>query len=167
MANAILYRRDPTHRQVDVGFADPQNLPSTDILEFTFPDDILEGLQETYNNNIKSIPVPNQDGVRVLNIQENGLNANKITISGVFKKDIGAGIIKLKQLRDGNPTMVDTFHLFGNIGIEVDNAPQFNIDPDENHGLYIDATTLGYAGERFTRYDFSVTLGFGGTIQVP
>lgn len=164
MANAILFRRDPTHRQVDVGFADPQSLLDADKLEFIFPDDILEGLQETYNNNIKSIPVPNQDGVRVLNIQENGLSANKITISGVFKKDIGAGIAKLKTLRKGNPKMVDTFHLFGNIGIEVDNAPEFNIDPDENQGLYIDATTLGYAGQRVTRYDFSVTLGFGGTV---
>ena len=59
---------------------------------------------------------------------------------------------------------VDTFHLFGAFGIEIDNAPKLNVESTATAGLFIDATTIGYAGIRTTRYDFSVTLGFGGTI---
>ena len=117
---------------------------------------------ETYQNNIKSIAVPNQDGVRKLNIQENGLNNNTFVVNGVFSKSVSAGIAKIKLLRKRK--QVDTFHLYGNIGLEIDNAPEFNLDPTATAGLYIVSTSIGYAGIRTTRYDFSVTLGFGGTV---
>ncbi len=160
MANAILFYRTPASTIAIT--ADPQDLPSGQILEFVFSDDLLEGLREEYRNNIKQIPVPNQDGVRKLNVQENGLQDNKITINGVFSKSVFAGVQKLKAMRKRK--QVDTFHLFGIIGLEVDNAPEFDIDPTATAGMFIDATTIGYAGIRTTRYDFSVTLGFGGTI---
>jgi len=165
MANAILFERDPTHRSSGDGFDDPQTLPSTattEKLEFVFPDDILEGISEQYENNIKYIPVPNQDGVRKINIQENGLMRNEFTVNGVFSKDISASIIKLKLIRKRK--QVDTFHLYGNIGLEIDNAPEFSLDPDGTSGLSIKSTTIGYAGIKTTRYDFSVTLGLGGTV---
>lgn len=160
MSNAILFFRTPSNTQVLV--PDPQNLPGFQLLVFTFPNDIMEGINETYQNNIKQLPIPNQDGVRKLNIQENGLQNFTFTINGVFEKGGTAlGISRLQSFRTRK--QVDTFHLFGAFGIEIDNAPEFNIDPDETKGLHIQSTTVGYAGQRFTRYDFSVTLGFGGT----
>ncbi|KKM81412.1 hypothetical protein LCGC14_1330050 [marine sediment metagenome] len=160
MANAILFYRTPTTRIADV--ADPQNLPTGQKLEFTFPDDIMEGINEDYRNNIKQIPIPNQDGVRKLNIQENGLNTYTLTLNGVFKKTAGVGIADLKVMRILK--QVDTTHIFGIFGIEIDNAPEFNLDPDGTKGFHIISTTTGYAGVKTTRYDFSVTLGFGGTV---
>jgi hypothetical protein len=164
MANAILFYRtaSPNTRKDNVTYTDPQNLPTPQKLEFNFPDDILEGVSESYNNNIKTIAVPNQDGVRKLNIQENGLNNNVFTINGVFSKDVNAGIQKLKAIR--KIKQVDTYHLFGRFGIEIDNAPEYNIDPIDSFGLHIMSTTIGYAGIKTTRYDFQVSLGFGGTI---
>lgn len=159
MANAILYTRTPTSTAVIT--PDPQNLPTAQKLIFTFPDDVMEGVNETYENNIKSISSPNQDGTRKINIQENGLRINTITINGVFKKTAGVGIAQLQVLR--KQKQVDTFHIFGNIGLEIDNAPEFNLDPTATKGFHIISTSIGYAGVRTTRYDFSVTLGFGGT----
>ena len=69
MANALLFFRTPSNTKVLV--PDPQNLPGFQKLEFIFPADIMEGVNETYNNNIKQLPIPNQDGTRKLNIQEN------------------------------------------------------------------------------------------------
>ncbi len=160
MANAILYFRDESSKISDI--ADAQNLDPSQVLEFVFPDDILEGIQETYENNIKYIPIPNQDGTRKINIQENGLMSNGFTINGVFKKDAGAGIAKLKLLRKRK--QVDTFHVYGDVGLEIDNAPEFSLDPNDSAGLSIKSTSIGYAGQRTTRYDFSVIVGFGGTI---
>lgn len=167
MANAILYYRTPTTRTIDGGgapplYEDPQNLPVTQILEFVFPDDIMEGVRETYQNNIKTSPVPNQDGVRKINVQENGLTSNSIVVRGVFKKNAGVGIQRLKDMR--LVKQVDTYHQYGVFGIEIDTAPQFNIDPDDQKGLHIISTDIGYAGQAKTRYDFTITLGFGGTV---
>jgi len=160
MANAILFYRTPTSDQGTT--ADPQNLPAAQILEFTFPDDIMEGVNENYKNNIRQIPIPNQDGIRKINIQENGLEIFTLTVNGVFKKDSGVGIARLKAMRVRK--QIDTTHIFGAFGIEIDNAPEFNLDPDGTKGFHIINTTVGYAGVRTTRYDFSVTLGFGGTV---
>ncbi len=167
MANAIIYYRTDspdtkTTNTTPIDYSDPQNLPVAQILEFVFPDDIMEGVRETYQNNIKTSPVPNQDGVRKLNVQENGLTSNSIVVRGVFKKNAGVGIQRLKDMR--LVKQVDTYHQYGVFGIEIDNAPQFNIDPDDQKGLHIISTDIGYAGQAKTRYDFTITLGFGGTV---
>jgi len=164
MANAILFYRDETHESTGDGFDDPQSLPLSPYkLEFIFPDDILEGISEQYENNIKYIPVPNQDGVRKINVQENGLMRDEFTVYGVFSKNVSASIIRLKALR--KLKQVDTIHLYGRIGLEIDNAPEFSLDPNGTRGLSIKSTTIGYAGIKTTRYDFSVVLGFGGTVD--
>jgi len=164
MANALLFYRTPTTRGVGSGdgFDDPQTLATAQKMEFIFPADIMEGVNEQYQNNIKQIPIPNQDGARKLNVQENGLQNLTFTINGVFEKGGSTlGITRLKQFRVRK--QVDTFHQFGIFGIEIDNAPEFDIDPSATLGLFVQSTQIGYAGVRFNRYDFSVTLGFGGT----
>jgi len=161
MSNALLFFRTPASDKVIT--PDPQDLDTSQKLEFIFPADIMEGVNETYQNNIKQIPVPNQDGARKLNVQENGLQTATFTLNGVFEKGgTTLGITRLKAFRIRK--QVDTTHLFGSFGIEIDNAPEFNLDPNTTLGLFIQSTTVGYAGQRFTRYDFSVTLGLGGTL---
>ena len=59
MADAILfYRQDG---QVGVPIA---SLPSFQKLEFTFPDNVLEGIQEEWQNNVIDLPVPISDGTK-------------------------------------------------------------------------------------------------------
>lgn len=159
MANAILFYRTPASTIAIT--MDPQNLPTAQKLEFTFPDNIMEGVNEQYQNNIKQIPVPNQDGSRKINIQENGLSLFTLTVNGVFNKASGAGASKLKAMKILK--QVDTFHLFGIFGLEIDSTPDFNLDPTAAKGFHIQSTNIGYQSVRTTRYDFSVTLGFGGT----
>ena len=165
MGNAILYYRTPTTLASDPLYDTVAELLSAfplQCLQFTFPDDIFEGISEQYENNVRSIPIPNQDGSRTLNIQENGLNSYNFTISGVFGKNTAVGIQRLKSFR--KRLQVDTTHVYGAFGIQIDNASEFNIIPTPTKGLYIKSTNIGYAGQRTTRYDFQVTLGFGGTL---
>ena len=161
MANAIIYYRTPTSKISDI--ADPQNLLAAQKLEFTFPDNILEGVSEQYDNNIKQIPIPNQDGTRKINLQENGLSAFTLTVNGVFKKSSGNGVSKLKDMR--KLKQVDTHHLFGVFGLEIDSTPDFNLDPSATAGFHIKSVNIGYQSVNTTRFDFSVTFGFGGTVS--
>ncbi|MGI9535124.1 MAG: hypothetical protein ACR2NW_09245 [Thermodesulfobacteriota bacterium] len=160
MANALLYYRTPTSTSNII--SDPFDLDSDQQLEFIFPDDLLEGLNELYKNNIKQIPVPNQDGARKINIQENGLEINNLSLNGIFKNENGNGISQLKKFR--LLKQIDNYHLFGVFGIQIDNAPEFNLDPDNTMGFHISETIIGYIGMKKTRYDFNVKLGFGGTL---
>ena len=165
MANAILYYRTPTTRLVDTGYTTPalvlSNAP-TQCLEFTFPDNILEGITENYRNNIKKISAPNQEGIRKINIQENGLESYGFTIYGVFKKDITTGINRIKSFR--KLKQVDSYHTYGIFGLSISNASGFSFECDNTKGLLIDGTKIGYEGMKVTRYDFSIDIGFGGTL---
>lgn len=160
MANGLLYYRTTTSKTTTT--ADPQNLPSGQKLEFTFPTDLLESIQEAYSNNIKRSPIPNQDGTRKVNVQENGLESYTITISGVFKKSPEAGISTIRNMR--KILQVDAHHIYGKFGLKIDNAPQYDIDPTDVKGLHIISTSIGYRSPEVARYDFQITLGFGGTL---
>jgi hypothetical protein len=165
MANALLYYRTPSTPVSNPTYDTPAKLLATfpaQCLEFIYPDDILEGITETYRNNIKKIPAPNQDGVRKINIQENGLDSYGFTIHGVFKKNAGVGIVKLQAFR--KIKQVDTTHTYGAFGLEISNAPAFSFEANTVRGLFMDGTRIGYDGMKVTRYDFSVDIGFGGTL---
>ena len=165
MANAILYYRTPTTPVTTLAYDTPAKLLATfpaQCLEFVYPDDLLEGITETYSNNIKKIPAPNQDGVRKINIQENGLDAYGFTIHGVFKKSAGVGIARLQAFRLRK--QVDTVHTYGAFGLSISNAPVFSFEATTTKGLFMDGTRIGYEGMKVTRYDFSVDIGFGGTL---
>ena len=87
MASAILFYRtdgdisgesDTRKKASGSTYYNPADLPSAQKLDFTFPDNVLEGLKESYTNNIIDIPVPNSEGVRRVNKQENGLKSGHI-----------------------------------------------------------------------------------------
>ena len=164
MANALLYYRTENTRTVDVSpvdYSDPFDLPSSQKLEFIFPNDILESINESYQNNVKQSPVPNQDGTRKINIQENGLSSYGLSINGVFKKDVVDGIQKLKLMR--KTKQVDNYHVHGKFGLKISNASEYDLDPTNLSGFHIISTNVGYFGVRNTRYDFTINLGFGGS----
>lgn len=143
------------------------------VLEFDFPDNVLEGINFNYQNNITSIPAPNSEGIKRINKVENGLKSLTLVINGVFRnnKTINADIAILKDM--ATRSQVDLKHVAGIIGFFSPNAPEFNLDPNATTGaLPIGKATIGYTLESFkigfigqenTRYDFQVMLSFGGT----
>ena len=184
MASAILFYRtdgsipvngsnEPDTRKKASGstYYNPIDLPSAQKLDFTFPDNVLEGLKEDYKNNIIDIPVPNSEGVRRINKQENGLKSISVTINGMLK-NTQTDIQKLKTIRQ--TPQLDPQHPFGRIGFYSPNATEFSLDPSATivssvdvpatQGYTISGVTIGYTGQSKTRYSFSATLNFGGTM---
>ena len=180
MASAILFYRtdgeisgetDTRKKASGSTYYDPEDLPPAQKLDFTFPDNVLEGLKEDYKNNIIDIPVPNSEGVRRINKQENGLKSVSITINGMLK-NTQTDIQKLKTIRQ--TPQLDPQHPFGRIGFYSPNATEFSLDPSATivssvdvpatQGYTISGVTIGYTGQSKTRYSFSATLNFGGTM---
>ena len=180
MASAILFYRtdgdisgesDTRKKASGSTYYDSADLPPAQILTFTFPDNVLEGLSESYTNNIIDIPVPNSEGVRRVNKQENGLKSVSLMINGMLK-NTQTDIQKLKTIRQ--TPQLDAQHPFGRIGFYSPNATEFSLDPSATivssadvpatQGYTISAVKIGYTGQSKTRYSFSATLNFGGTM---
>ena len=159
MVDSMIYYR--TSNTTVSLVSNPINLPTAQKLSFVTPTNILEVVNETYVNNIIDIPVPISDGTRKINKQDNGLNSYSFSISGIFDKPV-TDLVTLNLLR--TTKQITTDHPYGCIGFYSPNAPQFNIDPIATRGLTIKNTAIGYTGQKKTRYGFSISLSFGGTI---
>ncbi len=94
MADAMLYYRTPTtYKGISTDtYYDPINLPIGQRMEFTFSDNLLEGIDFQYQNNVIDIPVPVSDGTRKINKQDNGLKSILLTINGQFKIPKSGGV---------------------------------------------------------------------------
>ncbi len=175
MPNALLYYRTPSTLSDTVGATTPEllltNFPNQ-VLEFIFPENLLEGISFVYENNVISIPAPNSDGVKKISKQENGVRNISLVINGVFKnnKVINTDIGKLKNM--AQLSQVDGKHVNGIIGFFSPNAPEFSLDPNATAGALpigkatlgytLESFRIGYVGQKTNRYDFSVNLSFGG-----
>lgn len=178
MPTALLYFRDTNSLRDDVGAATPIDLLANfepQVLEFDFPENVLEGLSFDYANNVIDIPAPNSEGKRRINKQENGLRGVTLTINGVFRNPkpqiLSADIAKLKKM--AALPQIDNDNIFGVVGFFSPNALEFSLDPDASNatkgtiGYTIQSFRIGYVGQKTTRYDFQVILSFGGTYVSP
>jgi len=183
MTDAILYYRDTTHIKGagSSTYYNPSALPTTGgnnnkgyKLTFTFSDNLLEGIDFNYQNNVLDIPVPISTGLRKINKQDNGLKSITLTINGEFKIPHSGGapsldddIERLKLM--ASMVQVDVKHPFGKIGFFSPNAPEFSLDPNATtsnnatFGYTLQNLRIGYMGQKTTRYGFSATLTYGGT----
>lgn len=143
------------------------------VLSFTFSENVLEGMNFTYTNNITDLPAPLSDGTRRINKQENGLSGVTLSINGVFSnpKTLNTDIAKLKLI--ASRIQLDAKHIYGKIGFFSPNASEFNLDPNATSalnatiGFTVSSFKIGYVGQENTRYGFSVILSFGGTYTSP
>lgn len=182
MTDAILfYRTTSTFKGSNSSsqYWNPTSLPQAQKLVFTFSDNLLEGINFQYQNNVLDIPAPNSEGIRKINKQENGLKSAVLEIVGSFKIPItnampalDADISKLKLM--SSMSQIDSIHPYGRIGFYSPNAPEFSIDPNATAnninnsatlGLTISSIKIGYVGQKTTRYSFNVSLSFGGTFD--
>ena len=167
MTEALLFFRDPTHRQVDGGFADPHDLPAANRLNFTLPNNIWEAVEEFYRNNNKKFPIVTAKGaVKKIGVSPVGMKGYGRTVRGYFKDPATASVAKLRAMR--KVQQIDSYHEFGVFGVEFSpEAAEFDIDgdPDNTFGWTLDAYTLKNRSQFSNKvYDFSIEIGFGGTL---
>ncbi|MDC3257187.1 hypothetical protein OAU44_00265 [bacterium] len=174
MTDAILYYRTPTSTRTNYALPTTAGFPTAQKLTFTFSDNLLEGVDFNYQNNVLDIPVPISTGLRKINKQDNGLKSIILTINGEFKipKSGGAPALdddigRLKSM--ASMVQVESKHPFGKIGFFSPNAPEFSLDPNSTSsanatfGYTLQNLRIGYMGQKTTRYGFSATLSYGGT----
>ncbi len=159
MANALLFYRTLSTDQGSVPV--PTNLPAAQQLLFTPPDDLVNGIEEVWNNNIvKKVP-PKPSGRKLIQTDE-GFSGWQITISGNYIIDNAESATKIHDFR--KLPQADSFHVLGVFGILYPNGPTYlNIDPDDTLGLMIQDTRGKHVGVTREIFDFSVSLSFGGT----
>jgi len=170
MVNALIFfRLEPTAKSVPA-FADPNDLPPTQKLEFEFPEaELLETVQLLHENNIKDASVSNPLGVRKINRQDNGLQQFQLILRGRFKDpsvDVEQAQRFARRLQvEGN------FHQFGVFGFQASTEPPsgatitpFNIDPTEAFGLAIKRLTLARTGAKPKNFDFEFIMPLAGVL---
>ena len=163
MANAVLFYRTDSTLTTAVA-----SLPAGQKLEYDAPDNILETVQEVYQNRINEQVSVTTEGNRQIFIRDDGLATRSLVIQGVIRKE-STDITKLKQFRILPQTTTNLVH--GRFGIKIGNATHYQIDPRKDNydgsgaigrGLMIKDMTIGYSGQEKTRYAFRITLAFGG-----
>lgn len=158
--HTFLFYRTPTSKISDIPL--PENLDPTQKLEFTPSPDLVNSLDESYQNNIvRKIP-PKSRGRRLIQTDE-GYASWLPVISGNFEIAAGEARTKLHDFR--KLPQSDSFHVFGVFGLQYPDGPSyFNIDPTDELGFMIEATRGRHVGITKEIMDFSVTLSYGGDI---
>jgi len=160
VTNTFLFYRTPSTKTSDV--ANPENLPDGQKLLFTPSPDLVNSLDESYQNNIvRKIP-PKSAGRRLTQTDE-GFASWLSTISGNFEVNAGDARTKIHDFR--TLPQFDPFHIFGIFGLQYPQGPSyFNIDPTDKLGFMIEATRGRHVGITKEIMDFSVSLSYGGDI---
>jgi hypothetical protein len=182
MADAfIYYRLESNNTDTDVGnplYPNPNsdrntfvtnmesNFPAQ-ILRFTLPEELLESVSMSYENNIKDSPTSEPDGTRRMNKQDNGLMGIKYVFRGRFKdasSDITTLINMARLLQVESTTDPDALG-FGKFGFFTDNTTlkPFNLDPNSTKGLTIRSFSINRSGQTPKNFDFEILMTFGGT----
>tara|TARA_B110000495_G_C22895368_1_gene522360 strand:- start:281 stop:844 length:564 start_codon:yes stop_codon:yes gene_type:complete len=147
--------------------ANHNTAPNAQILKFTLPTEILEGVSMVYENNIKDSPVSEPDGVRRINKQDNGLSGITYTFNGLFKDNATdittlTNMAKRLQVESSTTTGSLGFGIFGFFTDSTTIAP-FNIDPTTLRGLTLNSFTINRTSQSPKSFDFSIKMTFGGT----
>ncbi len=141
------------------------SLPDKQKLIFDFPDDLLEGITEYYENRVNQQQSVNSQGIRRIFNRDDGLRGRRFELRGRMKK-LSADIPKLKHFRLIVPTDGELVH--GRFGLDIPSAPFYSISPTQNNGpnseraFMLNKEQIGYAGITPVKHDFTIELYFGG-----
>lgn len=115
--------------------------------------------------------VPENEAVDADNneIQDMGISGLDIQIEGVIgdaDNDASTNSVNkfIKWIKDGNTT---TGYTKGRYGLRLDNAPQWNVVPDNSPGTYgyhIRDVRFHYVGENTDLVHFTIRMALGGDI---
>ncbi len=143
--------------------ADPSNLPAAQILQFDSDNNIVELVDNTYQNNVSIDPATNPDGSKKTFLQDNGRLEDIVIVSGKILNTDSAFIIKLKSF-SRKLQIEATFHKFGVFGLAYPVTDSFSLDPTDEVGYFIDKLQLTTAGQKKNFVSFILTLKTGGIL---
>jgi len=158
---ALFFRTEATRVAVT---PDPSNLPASQILEFVSAgDNIVELVDNVYQNNVSIDPATNPDGTKKVFLQDNGRLEDIVTITGKILNTDTAFINKLKSF-SRKLQIEPAFHKFGIFGFAYPVTTSFDQDPTDDLGYFIDKLQLTTQGQKKGFVAFVITLKTGGTL---
>ena len=100
-------------------------------------------------------------------LQDMGIDGLDVMIKGVIggaDNDVSTNSINKLQkwLKDGNIT---TGYTKGRFGLELGNAPQWNVTPTPTYGYHLRYARFNYIGERRDMVEFEISLSLGGDLN--
>lgn len=157
---AIYFRTEATKATT---IPDPSTIPSTQILQFDSENNIVELVDNAYQNNVSIDPATNPDGAKKTFLQDNGRLEDIVIVSGKILNTDTAFINKLKSF-SRKLQIEAAFHKLGIFGLAYPVTDSFSLDPTDEVGYFIDKLQLTTTGQKKNFVSFIVTLKTGGTL---
>ena len=142
---------------------DPSNLPASQILQFDSENNIVELVDNAYQNNVSIDPATNPDGSKKTFLQDNGRLEDIVIVSGKLLNTDSAFINKLKSF-SRKLQIEATFHKLGIFGLAYPVTDSFDLDPTDEVGYFIDKLQLTTTGQKKNFVSFILTLKTGGEL---
>ena len=142
---------------------DPSNLPAAQILQFDSTNNIIELVDNAYQNNVSVDPVTNPDGIKKANLQDNGRLEDIVIVTGKLLNTDTTFTNKLKTF-SRKLQIEATFHKFGIFGLAYPTTDSFDLDPTDELGYFIDKLQITTKGQSKAVVTFVITLKTGGTL---
>lgn len=143
---------------------DPSNLPGSQILQFdSTGNNIIELIDNKYQNNVSIDPATNPDGSKKTFLQDNGRLEDIITITGKIVNTDSTFINKLKSFAR-KLQIEPTFHKVGIFGFAYPVTSSFSLDPTATIGYFIDKLQITTGGQNSKVVAFILTLKVGGVL---
>lgn len=160
--NPALFFRTALTKKTSI--PDPSNLFSLQILEFpSTGNTIIETVDNVYQNNVSVDPSVNPDGVKKVNLQDNGRLEDIVNISGKIASSDTFFIDKFQSF--ARKLQIESeYHKFGIFGFAYPQAPTFSLDPTNTIGFFIDKLQISVRGQSKNHIPFILTLKTGGTL---
>ncbi len=142
---------------------DPSDLPADQILQFDSENNIVELVDNAYQNNVSIDPATNPDGSKKTFLQDNGRLEDIVTVTGKLLNTDSAFINKLKSFSRKLQIEAD-FHKFGIFGFAYPVTDSFDLDPTDEVGYFIDKLQITTSGQSKAVVSYILTLKTGGTL---
>lgn len=157
---ALYFRTNATRVAIT---PDPADLPAVQILQFDSTNNIIELVENTYQNNVSIDPATNPDGSKKTFLQDNGRLEDIVIVTGKLLNTDTAFINKLRSF-SRKLQIEPVFHKVGIFGFDYPVTDVFSQDPTDEVGYFIDKLQLTTVGQKKAIVTFVLTLKTGGTL---
>ncbi len=158
---ALYFRTFGTRTDVT---SDPADLNTNQILQFDSTNNIVEIVDNAYQNNVSVDPATNPDGSKKTFLQDNGRLEDIVIVSGKILNTESAFLTKLRTF-SRKLQIEPSFHKFGIFGFAYPVTTIFSLDPNDTVGYFIDKLQLNTAGQKKSQVAFILTLKTGGVLS--
>jgi len=158
---ALYFRTSTTTTAI---ISDPSQLPSSQILQFDSTNNIVELVNNSYQNNVSVDPATNPNGSKTTFLQDNGRLEDIVLVTGKLLNTNTTFITKFRTF-SRKLQIEASFHKFGIFGFAYPVTSVFDLDPTDKVGYFIDKLQLTTTGQKKNLVEFTLTLKTGGTLS--